>query len=141
MDPTFPALPDAAKSAEWDDAYRLRATPDAALRAARAAIRDTTRLTRLLTILSESGPLELLLDRLLLTLSELYSADIVVLLDPTGTGTFAPLAAVGLPEDSLRQPLSSADHGPVATVMRTGTPILTAAAGVDAQVDVQLREL
>ncbi len=141
MDPAFPALPDAAKSAEWDDAYRLRATPDAALRAARAAIRDTTRLTRLLTILSESGPLELLLDRLLLTLSELYSADIVVLLDPTGTGTFAPLAAVGLPEDSLRQPLSSADHGPVATVMRTGTPILTAAAGVDAQVDVQLREL
>lgn len=35
-----------------DDVYRLRAARDAALQAAQAAIRDTTRLTRLLTILS-----------------------------------------------------------------------------------------
>lgn len=127
--------------AEWDDVGRLRTACDAALRAARAAIRDTTRLTRLLTILSESGPLDLLLDRMLLTLSELYSADIVVLLDPTGTGAFAPLAAVGLPEEMLHQPLSSAENGYVATVMRSGAPILTAAASADSQVDSQLREL
>src|SRR5512145_3543935 len=87
---------------DGDELFHLRAARDAALQAAQSAIRDTTRLTRLLTILSEPGPLHLLLDRVLATLSELFSADIVVLLDPTGAGTFRPLAAIGLPEDVLQ---------------------------------------
>ncbi len=82
-----------------DDLSRLRTARDAALMAAQTAVLDTTRLTRLLTILSEPAPLALLLDRVLSTLSELFLADIVVLLDPAGTGTFSPLAAVGLPEE------------------------------------------
>ena len=65
----------------------LKAERDAALQAAQAAVRDTTRLTRLLTILGEPAPLSRLLDRVLSTLSELFTADIVVLLDPAGTGT------------------------------------------------------
>ncbi len=123
------------------DVFRLRATRDAAVQAARAAVRDTTRLTRLLAILSEPGPLELLLDQVLSTLSELFAADIVVLLDPAGTGIFSPLAAVGVPEDMLRQPLSDAEDGYVVSVMRSGAPILTAEANADPKVDSQLCEL
>ena len=138
-------LPDLVSSRatplESDDVYRLRAARDTALQAARAAVRDTTRLTRLLTILSEPGPLELLFDRALSTLSELFAADIVILLDPVGTGIFSPLAAVGVPEDMLHQPLSSAEGGYVAAVMRTGTPVLTADASADPNVDSQLCEL
>lgn len=70
--------------ADGDDVIRLRAARDAALQAAQEAIRDTTRLTRLLTILSDPAPLELLLDRALSALSELFFADIVILLDPAG---------------------------------------------------------
>ena len=124
-----------------DDVFRLRATRDAAVQAARAAVRDTTRLTRLLAILSEPGPLELLLDQVLSTLSELFAADIVVLLDPAGTGIFSPLAAVGIPEDMLQQPLSDAEGGYVVSVMRSGASILTTEANADPKVDSQLREL
>lgn len=130
-----------ATPVESEDVYRLRAARDTALQAARAAVRDTTRLTRLLTILSEPGPLELLFDRALSTLSELFSADIVILLDPAGTGVFSPLAAVGVPEDMLRQPLWDAEGGYVASVMRSGKPFLTADASADLSVDSQLREL
>ena len=124
-----------------DDISRLRADRDAALQASQAAIRDTTRLTRLLTILSEPAPLECLLDRLISALSELFSSDIVVLLDPAGTGTFVPLAAIGLPEDMIQEPMSSAETGYVAAAMRTRAPVLTTRAGADPNVDRQLREL
>lgn len=90
---------------------QLQTARDAALQAARAAVRDTTRLTRLLAILSEPGTLDQLLDRALSTLSELFIADIIVLLDPIGTGGFLPLASVGLPESMTLQPFSFApDH-------------------------------
>ena len=124
-----------------DDLESLRAARDSAIRAAQVAIRDTTRLTRLLTILSEPDPLELLLDRVLSTLSELFLADIVVLLDPAGTGTFSPLAAIGLPEDMYHQPFSDAESSWVVSSMRSKAPVLTAQAGADPNLDPQLREL
>lgn len=124
-----------------DEMFRLRATRDAALQAAQAAIRDTTRLTRLLTVLSEPAPIELLLDRLLSTLSELFSADIVVLLDPVGTGTFSPLAAIGLPEDMIHHRMSDADGSYVAIALHARTPVLTAEAVADPKVDPILKEL
>ena len=124
-----------------DDVLRLRAARDAALQSAQTAIRDTTRLTRLLTILSDPAPLELLLDRALSALSELFSADVVILLDPAGTGTCLPLAAIGLPEDMVARPLSDAEDSYVAAAMRSRAPILTNQAGVDLRVDRQLREL
>ncbi len=104
------------------DLDRLRAARDVALQAAREAVRDTTRLTRLLTILGEPGPLEALLDRALATLSELFAADIVILVDARGTGNLAPRAAIGLPEDLLQKPLASWDEGYVAEVMRSTSP-------------------
>lgn len=119
----------------------LQAAHEAALQAAQSAIRDTTRLTRLLTALSEPAPLDLLLDRVLSTLSELFSADIVVLLDPVGTGTFVPVAAIGVPEDMIARPLSDAEPGPVATVLRTGTSVLTDDCSADAPFDLPWRDL
>ena len=124
-----------------DDVYRLRAARDAALQAAQAAIRDTTRLTRLLTILSDPAPLDLLLDRALAALSELFAADIVILLDPIGTGNFSPLAAIGLPEDMIHRPMSGAEPGYVAAAMQAKGPVLTTQAHADSKVDPQLREL
>ena len=120
---------------------RLRAARDAALQAAQAAMRDTTRLTRLLTILSDPAPLEQLLDRALSALSELFSADIVILLDPAGNGTMCPLAAIGLPEELVRLPISAGRNSHVSAAMRTGEPVLTMDAGNDPELDAHLREL
>ena len=126
---------------EGNDVLRLRATRDAAIRAAQDAARDTTRLTRLLTILSEPAPLETLLDRVLATLSELFSADIVVLVDPAGTGTFSPLAAIGIPEDLLHQKLLYSEGSYTAAVISTKEPVLTTEVCTDRRVDPQLRDL
>ena len=120
---------------------RLRAARDAALQAAREAVRDTTRLTRLLTILNEPAPLHRLLDRALATLSELFIAEIVILLDPAGTGKFAPLAAIGLPEDMIHQPMAETTQRYGATAMAGNTPVLISEAGEDLRVEAHLREL
>jgi signal transduction histidine kinase/ActR/RegA family two-component response regulator len=124
-----------------DDPSRLRITLDAALQNARGAVLDSTRFTRLLTILNEPAPLTLLMDRVLSTLSELFSADIVVFLDPEGTGKFSPLAAVGLPEEIIHQPLSDDEDGYVVAATKTMAPVMTAQAGADPKVDPQLVEL
>ncbi len=124
-----------------DGLLHLREARDAALQAAREAVRDTTRLTRLITALNDSGPLNLLLERVLSTLSELFLADIVVLLDPVGTGIFSPLAAIGLPEDVLHVPFSDEENGYTKRLMHTQTPVLIRNAGADRNVDSQLRDL
>ncbi|GAK55566.1 diguanylate cyclase/phosphodiesterase with PAS/PAC sensor(S) [Candidatus Vecturithrix granuli] len=124
-----------------DEILRLRTARDAALQAAQTAIRDTTRLTRLLTILSEPTPIEFLLDRLLSTLSELFSADIVVLLDPMETGTFSPLAAIGLPEDMIHQRMLDTEGSYVAVALHNRMSVLTVEASTDPKVDSILREL
>jgi PAS domain S-box-containing protein len=126
---------------DTDSDVRLRAARDAALQAAREAIRDTTRLTRLLTILNEPVPLPVLLDRALATLSELFIAEIVVLLDPAGTGHFVPLAAIGLPEDMIMEPMSETASGYAAATMTDKAPVLITEAGNDPRVAPQLREL
>ncbi|HEX2993390.1 MAG TPA: EAL domain-containing protein [Anaerolineales bacterium] len=126
---------------EGNDLLRLRATRDAAIRAAQDAVRDTTRLTRLLTILSEQNSIESLLDRALATLSELFSADMVVLIDPAGTGNFCPLAAIGIPEDLIHQEMLSGEGSYTATALSTNAPVLTMEARRDPKVDPQLRSL
>ncbi|HMA65694.1 MAG: hypothetical protein ACM31E_03150, partial [Fibrobacterota bacterium] len=55
---------------------------DNAIHTAQLAVYNTTRITRLLAILSEPASIKTVLDRLLVLLSELFSADIVVILDP-----------------------------------------------------------
>ncbi|MGB0127194.1 MAG: ATP-binding protein [Rhodocyclaceae bacterium] len=130
---------DSTRPAERDDLRRLRAERDAAVQAAQFAVRDTTRLTRLLTILGDPAPLDRLLDRVLCALSELFCADIVILLDPIGSGSFAPLAAIGLPEEDLLQPLCTNPEGYVAEVMRSKAPVLAADVANDPRVAPQLR--
>jgi diguanylate cyclase (GGDEF)-like protein/PAS domain S-box-containing protein len=120
---------------------QLRAARDAALSVAQASIRDTTRLTRLLTILSDPAPLEQLLDRVLSTLSELFSADVVVLLDPVSNGAFTPLAAIGLPEDVMQKPFSNDEGSYTAATMHYHSPILLEEMDSDVNVDSQLRDL
>ncbi|MDR3555951.1 MAG: ATP-binding protein [Syntrophobacteraceae bacterium] len=111
------------------------------VKAAQRAVRDTTRLTRLFTILSEPDPLELMLDRVLSTLSELFSADIVAIIDPSGSGVFSPLAAVGLPERMMHLPMSGSPSGCVYRAMSTRSPVVKENVGRDAAVESHLREL
>lgn len=120
---------------------RLQAQRDELLSAAQTAVRDTTRLTRLFTILSEPAPLELMLDRVLSTLSELFAADIVVLVDPAGSGAFYPLAAVGLPEFMINLPLSGEENGYVSKAMAGRTPVVKTGVSQDSSVDSQFSEL
>ncbi len=105
--------------------FHLRNSRDNALQAAREAVRDTTRLTRLITILNDPGPLAYILDRSLSTLSELFLADIVILLDPVGTGSFSPLSAIGLPENIIGIPFSDDANSFVRRLLHDGEPILS----------------
>ncbi len=113
----------------------------AALEELRTAIRDTSRLTRLFTILSEPAQLTILLDRVLSTLSELFSSDLVVLLQQAGPGELSLVSAIGLPEDLLHEPFSGAEGGCAAAALRSRTPVLVPSARSDARVERQFREL
>ncbi|HMK66244.1 MAG TPA: ATP-binding protein [Thermodesulfobacteriota bacterium] len=128
-------------SGQKDDVLRLRTARDAALQAAHAAIRDATRLTRLLSILSDPSKPEQMLDRALSTLSELFAADIVVLIDPVGTGNFVPIAAVGLPEESIHLSMSGNEAGYINRVMTSRSPLLRSEVLNDPRVEFQLRDL
>jgi PAS domain S-box-containing protein len=138
--PSHPSHSDKG-SALPHEALCFQAEGDATLEAAQAAINSTTRLTRLLAILSEPAPIEQLLDRLLALLSELFSADIVVLLDPVGTGSFSPLAAIGLPEEVITAKFVSFNGSHVAKVMRTLKPVLTNHARTDPHIDPIFKHL
>lgn len=119
----------------------LRDARDAAVRAAQEAVYNTTRLTRLLTILSEPAPFEKLLGRLLDLLSELFLADIVVLIDPAGTGNYVPLASIGIPEYLSHEKFSDDSDSYITAAMRTKMPIMVSNVSQDPHIDSQLREL
>jgi diguanylate cyclase (GGDEF)-like protein/PAS domain S-box-containing protein len=85
---------------------RLRLERDAAVQAARAAMADTTRLTRLLTTLSEPGSIEELVDNTVACLSDLFAAEVAALLIPADPESCAILAAVGLPEGRFPRALA-----------------------------------
>jgi signal transduction histidine kinase/CheY-like chemotaxis protein len=120
--------------ASAEDAARLLAERDTALRALRAAVRDTTRLTRLFTILSEPAPLEKVLDRVLSTLSELFAADVVALLQAAG-GRARVLSAIGWPVEAMRRDAPIHPASPLAAALERGTPVpvaeLSARPGAD----------
>ena len=91
------STPQRTAGSSVDELERLRAEHSATVQTLQAAVRDTSRLARLFAILNEAGPLDRVLDRVLATLSELFLADVVVLLESTGDGGFSPLATIGLP--------------------------------------------
>lgn len=107
-----------------ENIQQLREARDAALTLAQAAVRDSTRLTRLLTILSDVAPISELLDRALSTLSELFGADIVVLLDPLRNGSFVPLAAIGIPEENIHEVFSNETGCFTASTMNFHAPFM-----------------
>jgi signal transduction histidine kinase len=118
-----------------------RAARDAALAEYRTAIRDTTRLNRLFAILSEPAPLAMLVDRVLLALSEMFAADIVALLQPEGPGDLLPVGAIGLPEELIRRPFSGLEGSYAAVAINDRAPILVENAIGDPRMDSQLAEL
>jgi signal transduction histidine kinase/CheY-like chemotaxis protein len=124
-----------------EDIARLRNERDAALGALRAAIRDTTRLTRLFAILTESAPPDKTLDLILATLSELFIADVVALLRPSGEGEYAPVAAVGWPARLMGHTLVDQPDGPIRTALRDRMPVVPPDTGEPGQVDSFLADL
>ena len=116
---------------------------DAPLERYQHAIRDTTRLNRLSAILDEQGPIQVVAERVLFALSELFAAEVVVLLLAPGPGSRDPkaLAAVGLPEDRGDEPFSGNEDGYAATAMRGSSPLLVDSAQADARMDPRLRDL
>src|SRR5512142_2960181 len=110
--------PDIPTSLRPEEVRRLQSAHAAAMAALEAALRDTTRLTRLLTILSEGAPLERLLDRVLSTLSELFLSDVAALLERRGPA-WVPRAAVGIPEDQMEWTLPGEPGTPIHRAVET----------------------
>jgi len=99
---------------------KLKRSRDDALRAARSAVHDASRVSRLLTVLNEPAPTESLLENILNTISEIFAADVVTLSDVAGTGHFYPVAAVGMPEDFVFEKVWLADISPLYDPLREG---------------------
>ena len=123
------------------DLERLQAAHDAAVQALQAIVRDTGRLARLFTVLSEPAPLPSLLDRTLSTLSELFSSDVVLLLVPDGTGAFTPLASIGLPEHLHPVTLAGGEDGRLAAALRTLVPVVADGEDGEPPLEPLLRDL
>jgi len=106
-----------------------------------AALRDTTRLTRLFTILSEPSSMEVVLDRSLSTLSEVFSSDVVALLKAGNAESFVVVKAIGLPEELLQKPLSGSASSYTLRVKQSRAPVTVSLAREDPRVDRHLRDL
>lgn len=124
-----------------DELDRLRAEHETTVQALQIAIRDASRLARMLAILNEAGPLDRILDRVLATLSELFLADVVVLLAAEPDGGFSPLAALGLPAGMEKRAAFSSEISYTTAALRKGEPRSATEARADSKVDAYLREL
>jgi signal transduction histidine kinase/CheY-like chemotaxis protein len=106
-----------------------------------AAIRDSTRLTQLFTILAEPAPLPALLDRLVLALSALFAADVVAVLPAPGEGEVAPLGAIGLPEDPALPPFTGAPGTATAAAAARLAPVVARRGDADPALEAPLAAL
>jgi len=107
----------------------------------RTAVRDSTRLTRLFTILGDPAPLDLMVDRVLLALSELFAADVVALLPPGGGDVVAPRWAVGLPEEQARRHFSGAPGSLLDDAVGTCAPVVVPCTADPSRLDAPLHAL
>jgi signal transduction histidine kinase len=114
---------------------------DEALLSANAALRDVTRFSRLLTALNEPASIEPYLDRILSTISELFLADIVILLNPAGKGDFMPVASLGLPEGLDAQLFAHSSVARAFDALRVGTIFDPSTHHRDPMLDAGLRSL
>jgi len=109
-------------------------------RAYDSAVRDLTRLNQLLSLLADDAPLPGLVERLVLTLSELFAAEVVVLLDSPAR-RLTCLGAIGLPESERAPTFASGDDAYPALVARERAPIVVDDARGDPRTDPLLRTL
>jgi signal transduction histidine kinase len=114
---------------------------EAALAEYQIAIRDTTRLNQLLAILGEPAALAVVVDRVLLALSELFAADVAVLLEPSGATALTPFGAIGLPEDLIAEPFSGLAGSYAHAAIQGRAAVLNQSALDDPRMDAQLHEL
>jgi diguanylate cyclase (GGDEF)-like protein/PAS domain S-box-containing protein len=105
---------------------KLKKSRDEALGAARSALRDTTRVTRLLMALNERAPFDILLDNILSTVTEIFSSDIAALIDSAGTGHFIPIASVGIPEELMPKTISATESHMMSEIIRKSIAITPA---------------
>jgi len=90
--------------------------------AAATAYRDTARLTRLLTVLSSPSPPSELLERAVAVLSEVFSCDVVCVLERVGD-RYVVVRASGVPEDDAGFVEGWALGPAAAEVTKTGSPV------------------
>jgi signal transduction histidine kinase len=101
--------------------------PDAAaLEEYRAAIGDMTRLNRLFAILSDPAPVAVVVDRIVIALSEMFAADLVALIQPSGLGELRTIGAIGLPEEMMSRPFSGGTGCCAAAAIESRAPVLVA---------------
>jgi signal transduction histidine kinase len=99
--------------------------PDAGhLSAYQSAVRDTTRLNQLFAILTEPAPIATVLDRVLITLSTLFGADIVALMRFDSPTTMTPAGAIGLPDQEMLSTYSCLEGSCARKAVRERTAIL-----------------
>jgi diguanylate cyclase (GGDEF)-like protein len=99
-DPDLPRQTGADKLARVDELDRLRGQVQLATRSAQQAYRDSSRLIRLLTVIGEPAPPDVLIDRTLGALSEVFAADVTCLVFADGTRGEI-IAARGFSEDEV----------------------------------------
>jgi diguanylate cyclase (GGDEF)-like protein/PAS domain S-box-containing protein len=114
---------------------------DPQIAAAQMAVRDVTRLTRVLSILSDTSRDEDMLPGVLSALSELFVSEVVILLDPVGTGRYYPLASLGLPEKNLKIEFSHEPDSPLTAVCDTGRPVNIGDMDAAGEIDAPLKGL
>ncbi len=71
----------------------------------------------------------------------MFAADIVAILEPSGSGELRTLGVIGLPEDMVERPFSGIEGGSAAAAIRDRTPVLVENALGDPSLDPQLAEL
>jgi signal transduction histidine kinase len=97
------------------------AVPSGGVAAFQTAIRDTTRLNQLFAILSEPGEIAVVVDRVLVSLSTQFAADVVALFSDAAPPALTPLGAIGFPDSVVPETLSSAEHTCPRDAMQTHT--------------------
>jgi signal transduction histidine kinase len=104
----------------------------------RAVVRDAARLNRVLAILDDHEPIAVVADRVVLALSELFAAEIVLVLS-TGEGdALEPLALIGLPDEGRGAMFSCSPDGPGDRSLRTRVPVYVDDAVADPVLDMAL---
>jgi signal transduction histidine kinase len=104
----------------------------------RAVVRDAARLNRVLAILDDHAPIAIVADRVVLALSELFAAEIVLVLSLAEGDALEPLALIGLPDEGRGAVFGRRPDGPADRALRTRMPVHVDDAVADPVLDMAL---